>query len=75
MDGVYVAVTAKGVFFINPPAITPIWIETRVIFSAPADLADALFQDGHSETFLHPNLEPLCPDIVRICKVPGGSFL
>ena len=70
LDGVDVAVAAKGVLFINPPAMSPIRVETRVCVRTTADFADALFPDGHSETFLHPNFESLRPDIMIIGEIP-----
>ena len=69
-DGVDVAVAAKGVLFINPPAMSPIRVETRVCVRTTADFADALFPDGHSETFLHPDFQALGPNVVLIREIP-----
>ena len=74
LNGVDVAVAAKGVLLINPPASSPIGVETRVGIGASANLAHSPMPYRHPEAFLHPNLEPFGTDVVLVCEVPGFSL-
>lgn len=70
LDGVDVAVAAKRVLFIYPPACPKIGIEARIGISAAADFANPFVPDVHAETFLHPDFQAFGHNVVLIREIP-----
>lgn len=70
LDGVDVAVAAKGVLFINPPAMSPIRVEARIRIGASAYLTYPFMKNRHAKSFLHPDFQALGPNVVLIREIP-----